>query len=145
MFDINNEELIMKLVDQKDDHVLIPLYVKIDNDIYSILELDQISRYNPSTFKIGFGTAEGLFIKPSFNSKDVLSFNVVKVFSKYIEKYSSDVRYIVFESGYVSNDDIELYKEEINIYMDMLSTHISKHVEKLRKELIRKQMEENSQ
>ena len=73
-----------------------------------------------------------------------MTFNVVKVFNKYIEKYSSDVRYIVFESGYVSNDDIELYKEEINTYMNMLSTYVSDNVSKIRKELIRKQLEDNN-
>ena len=67
MFDINDKETIIKIIKQRsDDEYVIPLYVKIYNKTYSILELDSIKDFNQSSFKVGFGTASSMFMKNSF-------------------------------------------------------------------------------
>lgn len=144
MFDINNEELIMKLIEQKDDDdFVIPLYVKIYNNIYSITELDKIEEYDPSSFKIGFGSLSGaMFVKNNFPNMYTFDFNIVKTFRKFDNVYNIDVRYIIFESSYV--DDIDNIHKQINRYVNMIEDYVVTRVNAIKKERIRKLLNDNS-
>lgn len=145
MFDITNKELIMKLVSMKDDDIVIPLYVRTDIDRYSILELDDIISYSPSSFKVGFGTVSGLFVKNGFDNRRAFDFDVINVFNHYNEETMSESKYTIFESGYITDGEInDTLNFQINFYIDILEEYVRKHVDEVRRELIRKQMEENS-
>ena len=52
MFDINDKETIMKLIDKrKPEELIIPLYVRVGKDIYSLLEIKSIPDCSPSITK----------------------------------------------------------------------------------------------
>lgn len=145
MFNIEDRDKIIALVDMRNDgECLIPLYVRIDNDIFSILELDSITRFNPYSFKVGFGAVSGLFIKNGFDDTRVLNFHVVNVFNHYDENSMTERRYTIFESGYIHDVNVSNIDSLINTYVNMLSDHVEQHVLEIRKEMIRKQLEEYS-
>lgn len=137
MFDMNDKEKIMKLINMRDeDHLIIPLYVQIYNKRYSLLELDQIkTRFTKSCFKVGFGTADALFMVNSFPTHRVNEFDIVNLFTEYDEDKDVNIRYMIFESSNVDNDDTELI-EELNYYVDMLFDHTYKLVDTYIKKLI---------
>lgn len=138
MFDINNNELIKRIICQRsDDEVVIPLYVKIYNDTYPILEIDNITQYNPTAFKIGFGTAHSMFMKNYFPPDRVREFDVVKSFDEFDNDSNCYVRYIVFESSYMNDDDnMGVISDQINNFMDILGKYISEKTEQHRKKML---------
>lgn len=137
MFDMNDKDKIMKLINMRDkDHRIIPLYVQIYNKRYSLLELDQIkTRFTRSCFKVGFGTADALFMTNSFPTNRVTEFDIVNLFTEYDEDKDVNIRYMIFESGNIDNDDTRLI-EELNYYVDMLYDYTYKLVDTYIKNLI---------
>lgn len=147
MFDIENREMIVKIIENcKPDEYVIPLYVRIYDKYYSITEMDEIEDFNPSAFKVGFGSACSMFRKNSFPSKYTYEFDNTFVFNEFDEERNVYVRYIVFESDGISNntEDHPIY-EQINEYCDMLFNYIKDRVMKIKKERIRKQIEEEQE
>lgn len=143
MFDINDKELIKRIIDKRnDDEYVIPLYVKIYNNTYSLLELDSITDYNPSSFKVGFGSSSSIFTKNSFITEYSFDFDIVNVFGIFSPSLNLNVLYNVFESTYV--EECSDMHKQINYYVGLLEDRISKQVDIIKKELIRKQMDENT-
>jgi hypothetical protein len=142
MFDIDNRDLIMRLICERyENELVIPLYVNIYNKKYSISEINEIKDYSSSIFKVGFGSASSLFMKNSFPTKHIYEFSNVTTFTEYDDNTNTATRYYIFESSYIDNEYSELYKQ-INSYISILEEYIDKHVKELKKELIRIQMEE---
>ena len=143
MFDINDKETIIKIINQRgDDEYVIPLYVKIYNKTYSILELDSIKDFNQSSFKVGFGTASSMFMKNSFPNQYAIDFETMSVFKEFDQTYNTEIRYVVFETSMV--DQVSELHEQIDRYILMLEEYVGEHVQQIKKELIQKQMEEHS-
>lgn len=141
MFDYTQDQ-IKRIIDSRKNEI-IPLYVVIMGIKYSLLELDNIENFNPSGFKVGYGTSTSLFNKSSKYWRYV-SYNVNCVDNFKIEDVvnTSYDTYYVFESNRFNDEDIknEMY-EEINEYFDMLfefikSISMIKHREKI-KELMK--------
>lgn len=138
MFDLTNEELIKKLINQRrEDEVVFPLYVQIYNNRYSLLELDQIKiRFTPGVFKVGFGTADALFMKNSFPINRANEFDVVSIFMEYDDENSRNVRYTVFETSDIEHDASDSLATEIHGYVEMLCNHVTKQVDDHIKQLL---------
>jgi hypothetical protein len=121
MFDINDKDKIMKLINMRDeDQIIIPLYVQIYNKRYSLLELSEIkTRFTKGCFKVGFGTADALFMKNSFPTRRFSEFNIIDIFTEYDDEKDVTVRYMVFESSDIEDDGSKLI-EQVNYYNDML-------------------------
>ena len=121
MFDINDKDKIMKLINMRDeDQIIIPLYVQIYNKRYSLLELGEIkTRFTKGCFKVGFGTADALFMKNSFPTRRFNEFNIIDIFTEYDDEKDVTVRYMVFESSDIEDDGSKLI-EQVNYYNDML-------------------------
>lgn len=124
MFDINDKDKIMKLINMRDeDQIIIPLYVQIYNKRYSLLELGEIkTRFTKGCFKVGFGTADALFMKNSFPTRRFSEFNIIDIFTEYDDEKDVTVRYMVFESSDIEDDGSKLI-EQVNYYTDMLYEH----------------------
>lgn len=123
MFDSTNIDYIKRVINSREsDEYIIPLYVKIFNKTFSILELDDIDNYDSSTFKIGFGSSISILSKNSFISKFIYEFNFIQRFNEYSYEENCDTAYIIFESGYV--DDSSVMHEQINQYVDILSNKV---------------------
>lgn len=139
MFD--DKEWIKKLVNMRDeDQILIPLYVQIYGKKYSLLELDTIKvRFSEGAFKIGYGTADSLFMPNSFPINRIHDFDVITVFTEYDNEKDRTIRYMVFESGNIDLSDAEekdKLSEEICSCFDMLYTHVKDVVDDYFKALI---------
>lgn len=143
MFDINDKDTIIKIINQRnDEEYVIPLYVKMYNTTYPILELDSITDFNQSSFKVGFGTSSSMFMKNSFPNQYAFDFDTVSVFKEFDQTYNTEIRYVVFETSMV--DQVSELHEQIDQYILMLEEYVSEHVKQIKKELIKKQMEEQS-
>ncbi len=122
MFDFDNKEWIMKIVNMRDeDQIIIPLYVQIYGKKYSLLELDQIKvRFVEATFKVGYGTADALFMPNSFPVNRVRDFDIINVFTEYDNVKDRTIRYMTFESGDVDVKEDNKLDEQIHMYFEAL-------------------------
>lgn len=138
MFDIENNDLIRKLIDMREENeIIIPLYVQVYNKRYSILEMDDITvRFTEGVFKVGFGTADALFMKNSFPTNRASEFDVINIFTIYDDSMDRNVRYMVFETGDVDNDALDTLKDQVHKYYRMLFTHVWNHVDEHIKKLL---------
>lgn len=145
MFDYNNEQL-KRIIDLRNNEV-IPLYFVIMGVKYKLPEINDIENFNPSGFKVGFGTSTSLFNKSSRNWRYIV--NDVDCVSKF--EYEDEVNnsidtYYIFEtSGFdnASSTSNKLYDmhEEINTYIDMIFNKLKEVSEIKRKEKIKLLME----
>ena len=143
MFDIYNEQRIAKLIDGRIPNSFVePLYVKIYNDRYGIDELNDIMDFNPSAFKVGFGSSLGLFIRNPIDMKDLIGLDVVNKFKLYKEDLQCEHVYYIFEIGIFGDFDNALY-HQMEYYYKELRKHIEDRCNEIKKERIRKLMEEN--
>ena len=135
---LEDRNWIKTVVDMRDaDAIVIPLYIQIYGKKYSILDMNSIKkRFAPSAFKIGYGTADSMFMKNSFPVNRINEFDLVDTFYEYDSENDINVRYTVFESGDV--DDIESNKlnQEIHMYFDLLFNNVKENVDAYFKSLI---------
>lgn len=144
MFNIEDKETIMKLIDcRSNDEVIIPIYISIGNKKYLIVDMDEIETCSPSIFKIGFGSSDSVFIRNKFPKSKLINFSNSKVFNQYDEDKQCVIEYYVFESSDIEYDRTDL-TNEINKWYHTLLDHVMEHVEIVKKERIRKIMEELS-
>ena len=132
-----DKEWIKRMINMRnDDQIVIPLYIQIYGKKYSLLEMDKINkRFSESSFKIGYGTADGLFMNNSFPTEKANEFNIINSFSQYDDDKDVYIRYTVFESGMVEDNDNKLY-EEINMWFNRLFNHVKDIVDSYFKSLI---------
>ena len=140
-FMFEDKDYIKNLVNQRDDdQIVIPLYVQIYGKKYSLLELKDVKvRFTEGAFKVGYGTADALFMPNSFPINRIRDFDVITVFTEYDDKKDRTIRYMVFESGNIDLPDVEeedKLSEEICSYFDMLYTHVKDVVDDYFKSLI---------
>lgn len=143
-----DKDYIKNLVNQRDDdQIVIPLYVQIYGKKYSLLELKDVKvRFTEGAFKVGYCTADALFMPNSFPINRIRDFDVITVFTEYDDKKDRTIRYMVFESGnidppadeYVNFDMEENDKlsEQIRTYFEMLYNHTKNVVDEYFKSLI---------
>lgn len=138
MFDIENNELIMRLIDMREDNeIIIPLYVQVYGKRYSILEMDEITvRFTEGAFKVGFGTADALFMKNSFPTNRASEFDVINVFTSYDDNMDRNIRYMVFETGDVDTEANDTLRDQVHEYYQMLFKHVWNNVDKHIKKLL---------
>ena len=140
-FMFEDKDYIKNLVNQRDDdQIVIPLYVQIYGKKYSLLELKDVKvRFTEGAFKVGYCTADALFMPNSFPINRIRDFDVITVFTEYDDKKDRTIRYMVFESGNIDLPDVEekdKLSEEICSYFDMLYTHVKDVVDEYFKSLI---------
>ena len=143
-----DKDYIKNLVNQRDDdQIVIPLYIQIYGKKYSLLELKDVKvRFTEGAFKVGYGTADALFMPNSFPINRIRDFDVITVFTEYDDKKDRTIRYMVFESGnidppadeYINFDKEEDDKlsEQIRTYFEMLYNHTKNVVDEYFKSLI---------
>lgn len=136
---INDKDKIKKIIDMReDDEIVIPLYVQINGKRYEILEMDKINvRFNPYTFNVGFGTSDSLFIKNSFPVNRINEFKLIEGFNVQDEDTLANIRYTIFESGYIDNvKDDDVLGNNINKYFECLYDKCKEYSDNYFKELI---------
>lgn len=136
---INDKDKIKKIIDMReDDEIVIPLYVQINGKRYEILEMDNINvRFNPYTFNVGFGTSDSLFIKNSFPVNRINEFKLIEGFNVQDEDTLANIRYTIFESGYIDNvKDDDVLGNNINKYFECLYDKCKEYSDNYFKELI---------
>ena len=133
-----NKEYIKNIVSMRDDgEIVIPLYIQIYGQKYSLLELDTIKkRFSRSVFKVGFATADAFFMNNSFPVNRINEFNLINSFTEYDESMNRNIRYTVFESGDVDVKDNDKLGEEIHMYFDLLFNNVKERVDAYFKSLI---------
>jgi hypothetical protein len=144
MFDIENEEALRNIIDQRDEqYYVIPLYVNINNCKYALWELNQVTSFSPSIMKVGFGSSVSVFMKQSFLTEHMYDFPIVKMFHHFDYEENVNTEYVVFESGFLTDEEVEqsVMHEQIQTYVKALSERVEKHVTEYRIQL-RKQIAE---
>ena len=130
MFDLTERDYIKAVIDSREeDKYVIPLYVKIYNNTYSLLELDKIEEYDERSFKVGFGSSTKLLMKNSFLDRYRYELEFIDKFEHYDYEENKGVSYIIFESGGVDYYTSNMHKQ-INSYIDALNERIKSICEK---------------
>lgn len=155
MFDLENHELIMKLINlKKPGEYLMPLYVRIYNDRYTLPELKDIRNFNPSAFKIGYGARVSMFDKCSFPKTMMFTLEPVTAFSNFNIDKNTDEKFLVFEFGMIdksvmlpdqknqSYQIIYTVLSQAESYQTILLEYLSKQQETIRRQLIQEMMNE---
>lgn len=143
MFDMTNREYVQKVIDSRlSSQIVIPLYVKVYNNTYSILEINDMKEFNPASFKVGFGTSVSLFDKNNFPTQYVLEFDSMDVFTCHNDDNGNNVRYIVFESNDVDMN-VSVLHNQIHQYYVMLSQYINDIVSKYKSEYMKSLMNDD--
>ena len=143
MFNIEDKDLIMKLINMRDkDEIIIPIYIRIGNNMYDLTEVDEIETCSPSIFKVGFGSSDSVFVRNKFPKNRLINFNNAKIFNHFDEDKQCAVDYFVFESSFMELND-GILSDDINYWYNILLDYVMKHVEVVKKERIRKMLEES--
>lgn len=144
MFNMEDKQLIKRIIDSREpENILIPVYLAIGNKKYSLLETNKILSCSQSIFKIGFGTSINVFIHNKFDKRELINMHAFNSFTEFDEDKQLATEYLTFESGDIPSDDKKIYNE-INDWYFLLFDYVMEIVNKNRKELIKKSMEENS-
>lgn len=145
MFDINaNQDYIVKVIQSRNKtQYIIPIYVKVYNDTFSMLQLGDMRDFNPSAFKVGFGAVSSLFDKKSFPTQYAFDVDIKASFNVHDEITGENTRYMVFESSDV-DPEISEFHNEIHQYYGMLNDYVRDMVSVYKKEMLRKMIEEDS-
>lgn len=138
---IYDESVVKALIDGKGDHYVIPLYIRIGNKIYPLLEINEIDFYSESICKIGFGTfyaTMGNKRVPLSNLQDadnIQLFNVMSDDNTYMKKY------IIFESSkrdfIDKNDPIS---KDIVYFITFICDRINEIVNEKRKRILKDEL-----
>lgn len=144
MFDMENKETIMKLIDERDPNCfVIPLYVHINNTRYNLWEMNDIDDFSPNTLRVGFGSSRGLRIHSQFPADCIYEFNMITTLRDYNYNTDTDKFYYIFESGNLDESEIRLpIHEQIQTYIQSISDYVKKIVSE-KKQALRKQMMED--
>ena len=105
---LSDREFQQKLIDSRNpDQLVIPLYVIVCNQKYSIMDLDSIKQYvSESQFKVGFGTSSSLISKPNnFPGGQLYNFNVSEAFTVTDDETKISTNYIIMEESLTPEDD----------------------------------------
>jgi len=147
MFDINNNMKIAELIDKRPKtHVIEPLYIKTTEGMFGFGELKDIYQFNSRSFKVGFGSSIGLFVKSPINNQRLPELDVVKTFKLYKEELQCDRLYYVFESGLMAEND-PILKVDPSVYEAMfhyineINTYMVNQTEGYRKERIKSMLD----
>lgn len=143
MFNINDKDMIVSIIEKlnKGD-MLIPVYLKVGNTAYSLLDVDDIPDCSPSIFKVGFGTSISVFTRNKFPKNELINFSSPTLFTRFDDDKQTAVEYILFESADMP-DGKPIY-DEINKWYDILLDYVMKKVDINKKERIKRTMEELS-
>ena len=174
MFNMDDQDLIREWIDERKSGAYVsPLYVRNYNDRYSIMELKDITNFNPSGFRVGFGIHVSIMDRFSFPNSLMSNFECMTAFSHYNDEYNTNERYIVLEignevddvlnSGINTNIETLPYSEkakdglkeklkpdaihtleQIQYYQNMLFDFLSKQQEAIRKKRIQEALSEYS-
>ncbi len=135
MFCLENKDMIMSIIDQrKEDAILIPVYVKVGNKVYSILDMEDIINCSPSIFKVGFGSSDSIFMKKRFPKKRLIEFDNPRIFGKFDEDLQCTTEYILFEASYSEGED--QIDDEINMWSSLLLDKAMKYSDEHRRKLL---------
>lgn len=133
-----DKDYIKNIVGMRDDDaIVIPLYIQIYGQKYSLLELDTVKkRFSRSAFKVGYATADALFMNNSFPVNRIGEFDLVNTFTEYDASMERQIRYTVFESGDVDVKEDDKLGEEIHMYFECLFNNVRERVDAHFKSLI---------
>lgn len=116
MFDNANRDLIKSLINQRKEGTYItPLYVRSYNERYGISEINQITNFNPSGFKVGFGIHISMMDKFSFPKNLIQMFDPIEAFTVYNDDQQISEKFIIFESGDVDINDVVIEGKQYHV------------------------------
>lgn len=149
MFDVNDREYIVDMIrKKKPDAFVIPLYVKVYNQTYTMHELNTIPNFNPSGFRVGFGAVVSMFDRYSLPQDKMFRFECIDAFNVHNEKYNADEKFIVIEIGIFTDDDQfdenDPVYEQLGYYYNLLREYLNHINKEKRRRMIEEQMKEQA-
>jgi len=144
MFNIEDKETIMKLIDIRNKNdLIVPVYLRVGNSTFYLSEVDEIPSCSPSIFKVGFGSSDSVFVRNKFPKNKLINFTNPRTFTNFNEEEQCATEYITFESSDLEYDRTDL-TNEINKWYSVLLDYTMTHVEENKKLRIKRMMEEQS-
>lgn len=135
MFELNIETVKRYASLRKDGAFVMPMYISLYNEKYSLCELDKIVTYTPNSVKVGFVSVMSSKEDKPFILNSIYEVQNVQVFKEHDN--DTEIKYIVFETGNLIGNN-EMYNQ-INYYVNIFDEHIKNIVisyrNKLREEL----------
>ena len=137
MFELNFDNVKKYASLRKEDAYVMPMYISLYNEKYSLDELETIKNYSPNSIKVGFVSVLSMKDNKSFCLNSIYEVNNVQTYSEYDNDNNTDIKYIVFDTGYIDGNN-EMYNQ-INYYVKIFDEYIKNIVlqyrNKLREEL----------
>lgn len=142
-FYIEDHNRIADLIERrKEDAVVMPLYVRIYNELVDLRSLDEIDNYAPSAMKVGFGARYGLFDpKPQFPLEHLYDVEVVDKFTLFNSEINNDIQYYVFESSDPYGNINHPMFEQMAYYYWMIRDYLEDRMKIIRANKIKEMME----
>lgn len=142
MYKLSVDDAMKLMKARNDNEIIIPAYIIIGDERYSLSEINSIAHCSRGLFKVGFVSGVYLFGKNNFPENRLFEFDSQKVYTEFDIKTNIEYKCYVLETGLlIANDS---FAEYVNDWIDMIFDHIMKNVNRIKKERIKQIMEELS-
>ena len=142
MYEITIEDAMKIMKARNEQETVLPVYVIIGGEKYSLFEIDSIENCSRGIFKVGFVSGSSIFGKNNFPENRLFEFDTQKVFTEYDPDKNVEYKCYVLETGFLMRNDA--LAKEVNSWIDIIFNHIMENVNKIKKERIKSIMEELS-
>jgi hypothetical protein len=142
MYELSQEDAMTLMKSRNDNEILIPVYVIVGDEKYSLFDINSIAYCSRSIFKVGFVTGVYLFGKNNFPEDRLFEFDNQTIYTEFDIDKNIEYKCYVLETGLlISNDS---FAEYVNNWIDLIFDKIMVNVNEIKKERIKRTMEELS-
>ena len=142
MYELSREDAFKLMKARNDNEILIPVYVIVGDEKYSLSDIKSITYCSRSIFKVGFVTGVYLFGKNNFPENRLFEFDNQKLYTEFDIDQNVEYKCYVLETGLLIKDDT--FAKDVNNWIDLIFEKIMANVNEIKKERIKRTMEELS-
>lgn len=142
MYELSKENAFKLMKARNDNEILIPVYVIVGDEKYSLSDIKSIAYCSRSIFKVGFVTGVSLFGKNNFPENRLFEFDNQKLYTEFDIDRNVEYKCYVLETGLLIKNDA--FAKDVNNWIDLIFEKIMANVNEIKKERIKRTMEELS-
>jgi hypothetical protein len=130
MFEITHDLIKQYASLRNEDAHVMPMYVSLYNERYSLTDLDSITNYSPNSIKVGFVSVISPIEKRPCTLASMYEVNVIESFVEHDDSTGIDTTYLLFETGMIDGNG-DIYNQ-INYYVNALDNKVKDIVNEYR-------------